>query len=117
MTHVNDPRANPVAPPHVFVDYSPRRTSMNDAIVKAWRDPYFREREAPAAAVLPHPSGEVARTALDQTYGGSDDGSFLICPSSWFICPSPTATDPFCQTLDTYSFNCCCTTAGGPYCP
>jgi len=79
---------------------------MNDDLVKAWRDPYFREVEAPAAAVMPHPSGELHRAALEDTVGGTGDGTFF-CWSGWGTCPDDTY-QAFCVTLQSGDVRCCC---------
>jgi mersacidin/lichenicidin family type 2 lantibiotic len=81
---------------------------MVEDIVKAWRDPYFRDVEARADAVKPHPAGEINQVDLESVVGGSEEETFLSL-SCWITCPDPaTNIEPTCPTLNSWNSNCCC---------
>jgi mersacidin/lichenicidin family type 2 lantibiotic len=96
---------------------------MVDDIVKAWRDPYFREVEARVAAVTPHPAGEISGLELETIVGGEDEESILTfwgtCCQS-LTCPTTTGgetcveTCGWCQTFDSRDSFCCCPTTNNP---
>lgn len=90
---------------------------MND-VVKAWRDPYFREVEAVAQAVTPHPSGDISQVVLEDIVGGDDDTflTLLCCPNTQqtTTCPSDT-WQGWCETMQSNLRRCCCPDTSDPF--
>lgn len=96
---------------------------MVEDIVKAWRDPYFREVEARADAVRPHPAGEIGQLELESVVGGSEEDATILtlwC-CTYFTCPTSTGPEceytvgGFCVTMNSWDQMCCCQSTSDPF--